>query len=422
MDKIALLFPGQGSQYVGMGQALCEAHPIAARTFEEASDALGFNLQTLCFAGDVQELTKTEHAQPAILTASVAAFRVYSQDMDIEPKWVAGHSLGEFTALTCAGAIQFADAVRLVYRRGQFMQAATPQGVGAMSAIFGLDAHLVEEICREHSRDGAIVVVANHNSADQIVISGHAHAVRQVEEACKQQGSTSVVTLKVSAPFHSPLMVQAAEQLKEELKRYTYCDPRWPVISNVTAQPYVHADQLVDLLTAQTTSPVRWQATMDYLVKQGANTVIELGPKSVLTNLAKKYPLHAFAFDKQGEIDRYQQELQDAKTRNQAAIAQFVDSCIAIAVCTKNRGLDEEAYQQGVITPYQALQQLRQQLEQGEKEGSYGDVREAFSLLRLILQTKKAPDAEQAMRFEQLTSKPDLQQRFPEISNEWQAS
>ncbi|GAE86716.1 ACP S-malonyltransferase [Acetivibrio straminisolvens] len=233
MKKIALLFPGQGSQYVGMGKKLYENYSAAREVFDEANEVLGFDLKELCFNGDINELTKTENTQPVILTASVAAFRVYMEKYGVKPAFLAGHSLGEFAALTCAGAISFKDAVRIVRNRGRYMQEAVPQGIGAMAAVSGVDKPVIEETCIKVSDENHLVVVSNHNSKDQIVISGHTSAVNTASEILKKHGAR-IVPLKVSAPFHSPLMQPAADRLREELKLYSYNEPKWQVISNTT--------------------------------------------------------------------------------------------------------------------------------------------------------------------------------------------
>ncbi len=287
MKKIALLFPGQGSQYIGMGKKLNDNFKCAKEVYEEANDAIGFDLRGLCFEGDMEELTKTENTQPAIMTASVAAFRVYQEEIGVEPLFMAGHSLGELSALTCSGAINFSNAIKLVRQRGRFMQEAVPVGIGGMSAISGADTVDIEDECKKVSEDGNIVVISNYNSPDQIVISGNKAAVEGAGEKLKERGA-KVIPLKVSAPFHSPLMKPAADKFGEELMKYSYNDPRFPVISNVTALPYDGAHSIRENLTMQITSPVQWIRSMKYLESCGVEMLIELGPKKVLKNLAAK--------------------------------------------------------------------------------------------------------------------------------------
>lgn len=304
MKKIALLFPGQGSQYIGMGKKLNDNFECAKKAYEEANDTIGFDLRSLCFEGDMEELTKTENTQPAILTASVAAFRVYQEEIGVEPAFMAGHSLGELSALTCSGAIRFSDAIKLVRQRGRFMQEAVPVGIGGMSAISGVDTADIEDECKKVSRDGSIVVVSNYNSHDQIVISGHKAAVESVGEALKEKGA-KVIPLKVSAPFHSPLMKPAADRFENELKKYCYDGPRYPVISNVTALPYECAESVQINLTKQITSPVQWIRSMQYLESAGVEMFIELGPKKVLKNLAAKivHVKDVFSYDYDQDVN-----------------------------------------------------------------------------------------------------------------------
>jgi [acyl-carrier-protein] S-malonyltransferase len=287
MKKIALMFPGQGSQYIGMGKKLYDNFECVRKVYEEANDTIGFDLKGLCFEGDMEELTKTENTQPAILTTSVAMFRVYQEEIGIEPAFMAGHSLGELSALTCSGAIRFSDAVKLVRQRGKFMQEAVPIGIGGMAAISGADISDIEAECKNASKDGNIVAISNYNSYDQIVISGHKAAVESAGEALKEKG-VKVIPLKVSAPFHSPLMKPAADRFKDELKKYCYDGPRCHVISNVTALPYEGAESIQDNLIKQITSPVQWIKSMEYLESNGVEMFIELGPKKVLKNLVGK--------------------------------------------------------------------------------------------------------------------------------------
>jgi|GEM_PF-14521 len=294
---IAFLFPGQGSQYSGMGRFLLERYAIARDTFAEASEALGLDLARLCLEGERAELTETANAQPAILTASVAAFRVLAEQHGLRPDIAAGHSLGEFSALACAGAIGFADAVRLVRFRGQCMQEAVGLGRGAMAAVTGLDAALIQAECAKLPAERA-VVISNYNAPGQTVISGYAAGVAAVSEALLAIGG-SVTKLNVSAPFHSPLMADAALQLRGLLDATRFAEPAFPVIANITARPYTSKAELADSLTRQMTLPVRWTESMQYLVRQGVRLAVESGPGKVLKNLMRhnQTNIPAYAWD-----------------------------------------------------------------------------------------------------------------------------
>jgi [acyl-carrier-protein] S-malonyltransferase len=258
MAGLAFLFPGQGSQKVGMGRALHDARPEARAVFDEADAALGFSLSKLCFEGPEADLTLTANAQPAILTTSIAALRVLEAETGLRPSVVAGHSLGEYSALVAAGALGLADAVRLVNLRGKFMQEAVPAGVGGMAAIMGLDAAGVAAACAE-SAQGEVVSPANLNGGGQIVIAGHKAAVERACAAAKARGAKLAKMLAVSAPFHCSLMQPAADRLAAELSRVRFSAPRVPVVTNVEAAPNQDAGRIADLLTRQVTGSVRWE-------------------------------------------------------------------------------------------------------------------------------------------------------------------
>jgi [acyl-carrier-protein] S-malonyltransferase len=284
---LVFVFPGQGSQYAGMGKDLAERFDVARRTFEEADDALSFSLSRLCFEGPDEDLKLTENTQPAILTVSIAALRVLQQERSVAPAFVAGHSLGEFSALVAAGGMAFADAVRTVRSRGQFMQQAVPVGVGAMAAIIGLEADAVEKVCRS-AAESEIVSPANFNGPGQIVIAGHAGAVQRAMNLAKEQGAKRALPLPVSAPFHCPLMVPAGEQLDGVLEQLKFGDLQVPVVTNVEAQANRDSSRIRDLLVAQVSAPVRWQESVEYMAAQGVTKFIEIGPGKVLAGLVKR--------------------------------------------------------------------------------------------------------------------------------------
>jgi len=287
MSETAFIFPGQGSQYVGMGKELTENFKVARETFEEADEALGFNLSGLCFNGPEEDLKLTFNTQPAILTTSIASLRVLSSETGIDPVVLAGHSLGEYSSLTAAQAIAFPDAVRTVRLRGTFMQEAVPPGEGAMAAILGLEAPEVEELCVQAAQ-GEVVAPANFNSPWQIVISGHAQAVARAVELALEQGAKKAVMLAVSAPFHCSLMKPAAERLHDALQDIPVCDIGIPVISNADAEAYPSKEEIKNILVKQVDHPVRWEESMRELVKRGIKTVIEIGPGKVLTGLMRR--------------------------------------------------------------------------------------------------------------------------------------
>jgi [acyl-carrier-protein] S-malonyltransferase len=283
---IAFLFPGQGSQSVGMGKAFADAFPEARAVFDEADWALGESLSDLIFHGPLDRLTLTENTQPAILTMSIAACRVL-EARGCRPDMVAGHSLGEYSAHVAAGTIAFADAVRIVRNRGRYMQDAVPVGAGAMAAIIGLEPTLVQQACRE-AADGDVVSPANLNAPGQVVIAGSAAAVARAIERAKALGARRAVALQVSAPFHCALMKPAQDRLEAELQALPTRQPRVPVVANVDAEPKCDASAAIQALVAQVSAPVRWSDVMRRLVDDGVTTFIEVGPGSVLSGLAKK--------------------------------------------------------------------------------------------------------------------------------------
>lgn len=285
--QVAFLFPGQGSQYVGMGKDLWENFAVARDTFQEADEALGFALSALCFEGPDSELTLTANAQPAILTVSVAALRAMLSETDLRPSVLAGHSLGEYSALVASSALSFANAVKLVRARGRFMQEAVPEGRGKMAAILGLDGEKVADLCRLASHYG-VVTPANYNAPGQVVISGEGPAVDAAGQAAVQDGAKKVIPLSVSAPFHCPLMRPAGKRLAQALESVKVTDPGLPVIANVDAEPNLSGERVRELLVRQVSSPVLWEQSMKRMAGLGVSKAVEIGPGKVLSGLLKR--------------------------------------------------------------------------------------------------------------------------------------
>lgn len=285
-SKIALIFPGQGSQVVGMGKELAEKYPVARQTFQEADEALGYELSQLCFEGPEEELRLTERTQPAILTTSIAALRVLESQIP-KPCYVAGHSLGEYSAHVASGTFSFVDAVRTVRNRGKYMQEAVPVGVGAMAAILGMDLDKVTGICQDAAQ-GEVCSPANINSPDQIVISGNTAAVERATKLADERGAKRAKLLPVSAPFHSSLMKPAQDRLEADLAKIKWDKPVYPVACNVDAELVTDDKRALNTLVRQVTGSVKWDQCMRLLIAQGVDVFIEVGPQKVLTGLMRQ--------------------------------------------------------------------------------------------------------------------------------------
>lgn len=286
-SKIAFVFPGQGSQSIGMGKELYDNFSEAREAFEEADDALGFSLSSLCFSGDESELQLTANTQPAILTTSIAAFRVLNKKNIDKPNFVAGHSLGEYSALVAAGAISLSDAVKLVRARGTYMQEAVPQGVGAMAAVIGSDIATIKQACDDAAQD-QICSPANINSASQVVIAGNAEAVDRAIELVKTRGARKAIKLNVSAPFHCALMMPAQERLALDLAKINFQNLHFPLVENVSAEINSDGEKVARALEMQVSAPVMWLQSVEKLIAENVNTFVEVGAGKVLSGLIRQ--------------------------------------------------------------------------------------------------------------------------------------
>ncbi|MHB8066153.1 MAG: ACP S-malonyltransferase [Ruminiclostridium sp.] len=396
MKKVALLFPGQGSQYVGMGKKLYEEYLVAKETFNEANEVLGFDLKNLCFEGDIKELTKTRNAQLALLTLGVATFKVYMKEFGVKPQYSAGHSLGEYSALTCSNAIEFSDALKIVNKRGFLMQQASEKGLGKMAAVSGVDIVKIEEQCQKFSTKEEPVVIACYNSPKQNVISGHATAVEKVAIQLQSLGAT-VIPLKVSASFHSPMMQSAAYELRLELEKYKFSTPEWSVIANVNALPYEGNQNFINSLTNHMIQPVAWQKTVEYLQTQGVEVAFELGPKATLRNIIQESnkSIKVFLIDSNEAIGKVSTEFDIKSWKKEKTRMDLISKCIVTAVCTKNSNWDQEMYNKGVVEPYSKVKKIYEYLENAGKEPTEEQVCEAIGMLKSVLITKKLSDIEQ---------------------------
>lgn len=308
--SLAFVFPGQGSQKVGMLAELAAQHPVIQQTFSEASDALAYDVWDLVQNGEQEQLNLTERTQPLLLTASVALWRAWQQLGGAQPAVLAGHSLGEFSALVCAGSLAFVDAVTLVRDRGQFMQTAVPVGEGAMAAVLGLEDQLITEICTKASTAGVVEAV-NFNSPGQVVIAGKVAAVEEAMKLCKEAGAKRAMLLPVSAPFHTSLMRPAGEKLAEKISALTLNTPQIPVVHNVHAQTETDPDKIKALLVQQISSPVQWVACVEAMVAVGTESTLECGPGKVLSGLNRRIhkPLAAYNIEEPAGLEKALQEI-----------------------------------------------------------------------------------------------------------------
>ena len=405
MTKVGLLFPGQGSQYVGMAKTLTERHAAARRTFEEAGDCLGWDVLRLCLEGDIAALTATANAQPAILTHSVAAYRAWTELYGERPAVGGGHSLGEFSALACSGVLSFADAVRLVRHRGELMQAATGTADGGMAAISGIDDDRLERLLEEIRSEGAVLVVAGVNSAHQRVVSGHRTALERL--ARRIEGLPAKYTpLNVGAAFHSPFMADAAAQFRVRLEDCVYGVPSWPVLSNVTGTPHASeggAASLIERLTLQMTRPVQWVACMETMRACGVKRTVELGPGSVLTRLWQSFRPNGAA--EYSDDPRLLAQSGAAgipgtaqTSREGVGLADFLPRCLGIAVATRNNRTDAEAYRTGVLEPYRAVERLVAAIRESDEPPSEDQLRQGWDMLLSVFETKGTEASERRMR------------------------
>ena len=391
MNNLAFLFPGQGSQFVGMGKQFWNDFVLAKRLFEEASDAISLDVKKLCFNGDMNELTKTMNAQPAILTVSVIAFQVYMQEIGVEPRFLAGHSLGEYSALVCAGALSFQDAVTLVRERGILMQNADPKQQGAMAAVTQLSLQTLQEICSKVSTEDFPAGVACMNSEQQHVISGHRQAVERVIKMAEEKGA-AYTYLNVSAPFHSSMIRSASEQFQTVLHRYSFRDAAWPIISNVTARPYSSGNSISEHLKQHMTMPVRWTESMHYLLLHRITEVIEMGPNNVLSGLLRKTTNHIVPYPLGQTSDVHL--LSNSAERKKHIVRlrkKQLNKLMIQSVIARNYNKDSAAYSNMTTPLFTQIQELKERMKRHEDVLSEQELEHSIHLCKLICEAKQLP-------------------------------
>jgi len=395
MEKVALLFTGQGAQYVGMAKSFYDEHKIARQTFEEANDVLGYDLAHLCFEGPLGDLTKVTNAQAAIVTSSVVAYRVYMEQVGFVPQFCAGHSLGEYSSLVCAGTLRFSDALRIIMKRGELVQEIVDKDTGGMTIIDGMKQEAVEEECKKVSSDGSFVWINCYNSPTQFAISGNKEAVEAVESSLLDMGA-NVTPLFASAPYHSPLIEFAVQEMRATIDGCRLYQFKWPIIANVTGRPYKDSSKVSGIMAKHMTNPVKWIDTMQILKKYGVTMVIEMGPKNVLANLARvNVPsIEAYCYSQKDDRRKLLEILgsSDSPRKDSATV---ITRCMAAAVATPNYNFNNDEYEKGVVENYRKIQDMQDELDNTKSKPSTDQMNEALDILMEIFKTKKVDVAEQ---------------------------
>ncbi|WP_458462467.1 ACP S-malonyltransferase [Paenibacillus sp.] len=384
MIKLGLMFSGQGSQYTGMGKSLADKSAVARRIFAEAGDLLGYDLAAILGSSDTEHLAQTEYAQPAIYTYSYAWYEMLTQEYGINPAYGAGHSLGEYTALTCAGAMTFAEGLHLVRERGKYMQQATGNGFGRMAAIQGLHPSVIQEVCARMSDEEHLVQISNYNTADQIVISGESERIDLAGDLLSRLGGT-VYPIHVSAPFHTPYMNQANAGFGAALRSAIFNETRWPVISNVDAEPYRSPAHIRAGLDNHMLMPVRWLDTLERMIREGVNVLIEVGPRSSLRNMARKAYPHLRVLSCEDDGEEVSKLLKQYTHRERISV---LTACSSIVLLVPNRNGDNSQYVDEVIQPHQRMIKLQSLIQQEGRDETRSEQVEAIHLLQRILQRK----------------------------------
>ncbi|MBE6052209.1 MAG: ACP S-malonyltransferase [Clostridium sp.] len=407
MKDVVLLFSGQGSQYVGMGKNIYDKYSIVKDIFEEASDTLNIDMKKLCFEGDLEKLSLTSNTQTAILTVSYAMFKVLTNEYGINPVYMAGHSLGEISAITCANAINFKDGLKIVKRRGELMQRASAEK-SSMAAIIGVESKEVENVIDEIKNKGRIINIACYNSTLQNVISGEDEAVREAINKLETIAK-KVSHLKVSGAFHTQLMAPVADEFEEELNKYKYNEFSIPVISNVNAKEYESSLEIVSNLKNQLTNPVLWTDIMKAIINKDSDYIIELGPKNTLSKLFKRYSnmSNIYAFDNKADLNKIDRNIGLKKDID----FNLVKSILVAASCTENNNFQNEKYSENVILPIKKIKNIYIALKETKREVTVEDLDKAVEALFLVLENKSVGNFEKKEILSELLK----QTRYEEI-------
>jgi len=392
IDKI-MLFPGQGTQFIGMGKSLYNAYSTVRQTYEEAGDILGFDIANLCFNDPAEKLKHTAYAQIAILTTSVSAFRQFQMMYQVAPSLCAGHSLGEYTALVCAEAASFADILQLVRYRGELMAETTQTEAGTMTAVEGMAPSLVAQLCTQAREQGEYVWIAAFNTPNQVVISGRSQSVDKVAKQCGAKGA-KIVSLSIVGAFHTPMMAKAAESLQERLNQLKWKLPKFPVIANVTAMPYTTSNELPIQLASQMIMPVRWSETLTFALSQNPCEVLAFPPKNIMANMIQQESNEIRIFSLQNEQDLIsygrQSPLNDIEEKKTVQLNEIdlISLILTVAVSTKNNNEEDSDYKERVVYPYRCLEDMHDAYVSGQPLTSELKC-QALEWLASILEAKK---------------------------------
>jgi [acyl-carrier-protein] S-malonyltransferase len=397
VKKMLFVFPGVGSQYVGMSKSLFDNFKIFRETIEEAGDVLKLDFPGMCFApGRKEELDKLENAQATLVAFGIASYKVFMQEIGIKPRFCMGHSLGEYSALCSAGVISFPDTLKLVRERAAVVSEAAAYTEGTMMWVINLDTNVLEEVCRAAFAEGLGVYISAYDSPTQASISGHKEALMNVARELEKKGAI-VYPLKLSGPFHCPLMKEAAEKMKGILKQYKFNQPSCTVIANHNALPYENSESVADNLSVQLVSPIRWRASIEFLLGKDVNTAVEMGPKNVLKFLMQKNTnsVSMYTTDNDRDLELLRQEFLIPETE----YLRLIGKCLGAAVSTKNRNDDEREYEEKVIKPYRKIESIYKQFSADGRSPDIKQVQDALQTLHAVLEAKKVPLEEQEYWF-----------------------
>ncbi|BCJ96180.1 hypothetical protein acsn021_37490 [Anaerocolumna cellulosilytica] len=387
--KIALVFPGVGSQHTAMAKSFYDNSPVARETFEEASDILKVNMEKICFSKDsADKLNEIDISQLALVTASIAIYRVFQKEIGLSPSYCLGHSLGEYSALCASGVIEFSDTLQIVKQRGRIIKETISSCDGTMIWAINIDSITVEEICKEFSESGSEVYISAYDSPTQCSVSGDNNSIKKLTQCLESRGAI-VYPLKMSGPFHSPLMIRAADEMKAVLREYSYNPPIYEVLSNYSTLPYVGAESVIDNLSKQLISPIKWQESVTYLVDNNVKYVIEIGPKDVLKFLIKKITskLTPYSFNNYERCD----ELKNMLFIRKNEYLPVIERCLKVATSTRNYNFNYEEYQKGVVIPYKVIEAMYMEILTSRSEPSESQILQAINMVISIMEAKKAP-------------------------------